>query len=150
MTQMRKIVLLVDGIHAAGLVTELDRVVPLAEAELILVYVHGHSPRHGLELVRRRPGGAGMPPTREQGIDEAERQRGAAALAEAERAARSASSVVRTVDLHGGPGERVVELAARELADLIAVRATSGHLGPAARFICDHAPCPVVILRESG
>jgi nucleotide-binding universal stress UspA family protein len=148
MSEMRRrIVLLVDGMHTAELLAALDRVCAPADAELLLVYVHGPAARRGLDLVRHRPGGAPMPGHRRRAIDEAEDARGGHALDEAERIARPLCAAVRRIDVHDDPGRGIVAVALREHADLIAVRALRGHLGPAARFIADHARCSVVVLR---
>jgi nucleotide-binding universal stress UspA family protein len=145
---MKRFLVLIDGIHTRELLAELDAVLRLAGADLLLVYVRGHAPRAGLDLVRRRPGGLRMPPHREHAIGEAERHRAADALEEAERFARPLAASVRTVFVDGEPGRAVVELAERERVDLVAVRAgRSGAPGPAARFILDHSRCTVVLLR---
>jgi len=143
----RRIVLLVDGMHTAELMVALDRVCALADAELLLVYVHGPAARRGLDLVRHRPGGAPMSGHRRRAIDEAEDARGAHALDEAERIARPLCATVRRLDVRDDPGRGIVAVALREHADVIAVRAVAGHLGPAARFIADHARCSVIVLR---
>ena len=144
---MQCILLLVDGIHTAELVAELNRAVPLMDADLVLVYVRGHGPRHGLDMVRHRPGGVGMPGPRERGIAEAEGVRGTKALDEAEEQGRAVARSVRRVEVLGEPGRSVVDIAARERVELIAVRAEPGRIGPAARFIVDHAPASVLVLR---
>lgn len=144
---MRRIVLLVDGLHPTELVAELDRACGLGDAELLLVYVRGQAPRRGLDMVRHRPGGVRMPPHRARVIDEAEGALSAQALDEAERRARGLARTVTRLELEGEAGRAVVDIAARERADLIAVHAEPGHLGPAARFITDHARCGVVVLR---
>lgn len=106
-------------------------------------------------MVRHRPGGRGLPQDRERELAEAERSRGAEALADAARHAATLGGIVRTFELRGEPGREVCELAARERTDLFVVRA-GGHdappvgplsVGPAARFITDHCPCPVLVIR---
>jgi nucleotide-binding universal stress UspA family protein len=152
---MTRLVLLIDGVRTHELLAELDSVCHLAESELMLLYVRGHSPRAGLELMRRRPGGLGMPPHRERGIAAAEQARAEDALDEAHRLALPLVASVRTVTREGEPGRAAVELAAREHADAIAVRVGGrdrpalgpAGLGPAARFISDHANCTVLLLR---
>jgi nucleotide-binding universal stress UspA family protein len=67
-----------------------------------------------------------------------------AALAEAEAA-----------QFRGEPGPAVCELARSAGVDLIAIRAGGRDqpsvgpksLGPTARFVSDHSPCPVLLLR---
>jgi nucleotide-binding universal stress UspA family protein len=58
----------------------------------------------------------------------------------------------RTVDLHGNPERELVRLALSEHADLLAVGQHRVELGPhaigrCARFVIDHAPCSVVLVR---
>jgi nucleotide-binding universal stress UspA family protein len=152
----RKIVVLIDGMHSRELLGELDDVVRVSGAELLLVYVRGRGPRSGLDLVRRRPGGLRMPPHRQQAIAEAEEVRGSEAIDEAGRIAEQLGARVRKVVVDGEAGQVVTELARREQADAVAVRAGGrdrppmgpGSLGPAARFIADHCKCTVVLLRD--
>ena len=152
---MRRIVVLIDGLHTHELIETLEAAVGLAGVELLLVYVQGHGPRAGLEMVRHRPGGVRMPPGRESIISDAERARAGSALSEAEELALDAGARARRVEIEGEAGHAVCELARREDADLVAVRAGGKDtppvgprsLGPAARFIADHAPCPVLLLR---
>jgi nucleotide-binding universal stress UspA family protein len=142
------LLLLVDGRDTAELLRSLARFVRLDEARLVLVYVSGPGPRAGLELLRRRPGRP-APPPREQELDQAERVGGAEALEEALRLARPLARSVETLQLRGEPGRAVCELAAAEKAELVAVRASGRALGPTARFVSDHCPCPVLLLKAS-
>ena len=79
----------------------------------------------------------------------------AAALAEAEAAARSLAAAVETAQVSGEPGPAVCELARSAGVDLIAIRAGGRDqprvgpksLGPTARFVSDHSPCHVLLLR---
>jgi nucleotide-binding universal stress UspA family protein len=144
----RRILVLIDGMHTAELLAEANDVLRLRDAEVVLVYVRGRTARHGLDLVRRRPGGAPMPAHRERSIAEAEQVRGEEALAEAERLAVPLADSVRTLLVDGEAGREVVELARRERADVVALRAGArGPLGPASRFIADHASCTVLLVR---
>jgi nucleotide-binding universal stress UspA family protein len=110
-----------------------------------------------LDLVRRRPGGHQLPPHRERELAEAEHEGAISALAEAEARARQVAPRVESVQLRGEPGRAVVDLAMQRRVDLIAVRAggrdqpTEGprSLGPLARFVADHSPCAVLLLRGS-
>ncbi len=150
-----RIGLLVDGLHDREAIDRLSNLTNLAGAEILLVYVHGHGARGGFDLIRRRPGGHGLPPQREHELAEAEVRRGAEALADAARHAASLNVTVRTVELTGEPGREVCELAGRERLDLVVVRGAGRDapplgprsVGPAARFITDHCPCPVLVLR---
>jgi nucleotide-binding universal stress UspA family protein len=153
-----RIIVLVDGFDTEGLFDSLERLLRLRESELLLLFVRRIGPRAGLELAPRRPGGHQLPPHRERALAEAEVEGGAQALSEAEKAARRLAAVVESRQLDGEPGRVVCELAKTERADLVAVRGTGrgrppvgpGSLGPTARFIVDHSPCPVLLLRDGG
>jgi nucleotide-binding universal stress UspA family protein len=149
-----KALVLIDGLHTADTLDSLARLLNLGEAELLLVYVQGPGPRAGLDLVRHRPGGHRLPPHRERELAEAEHEGAASALAEAEDRARRLALGVETIQVRGEPGRAVVDLAAHRRVDLIAVRAGGGEhttgprsLGPLARFVADHSPCAVLLLR---
>jgi len=150
-----KALVLIDGLHTADTLDSLARLLNLGEAELLLVYVQGPGPRAGLDLVRRRPGGHQLPPHRERELAEAEHEGAASALAEAEDRARRLAPSVETIQLRGEPGRAVVDLAVQRRVDLIAVRAGGvdqaragpRSLGPLARFVADHSPCAVLLLR---
>jgi len=150
-----RILLVVDGLHTHELLGSVARTAPLAAAELWLVYVRGPGPRVGLDMVRHRPGRHALPPGRERDLNEAEVARGANALEEAERLALPLASEVRTVQLDGEAGRVVCDLARAQGIDLVAIRAGGRDqpplgpqsVGPAARFIADHSPCPVLLIR---
>lgn len=151
-----RILVLIDGVHTKETFDELARLVHLDGAELLLAYVRSPGQRTSLELMRRRPGGhRPLPPHRERELIEAETAGGESAVAEAEAVSRGYGSSVTTIQISGEPGRAVCELAAREHAELIVVRAGGrdrppigpGSLGPTARFITDHGPAPVLLLR---
>jgi nucleotide-binding universal stress UspA family protein len=150
-----RVLVLVNGFHTDELLDSLRRMLRLDQTELLLVYVRGPDPRAGLDLVRHGPGGHRLPPHRERELLEAERFGSASALEDAELLARALVGTVRTVQLDGEPGRAVCDLAVRELVDLIVIRAGGRNqppigpksLGPAARFVTDHSPCPVLLLR---
>jgi nucleotide-binding universal stress UspA family protein len=143
----RRILVLVDGIDSRELLGAVDEALRPGDAEVVLVYVVGHGPRAGLDMVRRRPGGLTMPPHLERSVSAAERQRGDEALDEAARLARPLAAIVRTVIVEGEPGHAVVELAARERATAVALRRGPHGLGPIGRFIADHSACTLVVVR---
>jgi nucleotide-binding universal stress UspA family protein len=146
---------LVDGFRTAELFESLGRLLQLRDAELLLVYVRGPAPRAGLELMQHRPGGHKLPSHREHRLTEAELEGSTEALAEAERLAGQMAANVESRQARGEPGRTVCELAAAERVDVVALRASGpgrppagpASLGPTARFITDHSPCPVLLLR---
>ena len=150
-----RVLVLVDGLHTEELIDGLASIVRLDQAELLLVYVQGPGPRAGLNLVRHRPGGSRLPPHRKRELVEAELVGGASALTEAEVRARALVATVKSLQLAGEPGRAVCDVAAGELVDLIVMRAGGRDqppvgprsLGPTARFVTDHSPCPVLLLR---
>lgn len=127
--------------------------------ELVLLHVIDPGPRHDLAQISGplrfgpRIGG----PRHGQAIAAAEEAAGRMALDEAATAARAAGFEA-TILLECGRAEQVIVEVAREVeASLVAIRArdyAEGHpfIGPAsvghvARFVVDHAPCDVLILR---
>ena len=150
--------MLVDGFHTEELLHSLGRVVRLGEADLLLLYVRGPGPRAGLDMVRHRSGGHRLPEPRERELVEAELEGSSGALLEAEKLAHSLAAAVETMQTAGEPGRVVCDVAGRARVDLIAIRAGGRDqppvgptsLGSAARFVADHSPCPVLLLRGGG
>jgi nucleotide-binding universal stress UspA family protein len=142
-----KILVLIDGLHTREMLAALERLVELRRAHLILAYVRGTGPRASLEMLRRRPGRHSSPPHLDRRLHEAEVTVGDDALAEAEAIARATTAGVETVQVAGDPGRAVCDLARTRGVDLIVVR-SGPRLGPAARFVADHAPGPVLLLRS--
>ena len=151
----KRVLVLVDGLHARELIEAAARLVDMEGAHVLLVYVHPVGPRAGLELAGRRPGGRPLPPHRVREADEAEHASGVDALAEAAGALDGVAASVDKSDLRGDAGRLVCDSAARWRADVIVLRAGGRDrppvgpptLGPAARFITDHAPCTVLLIR---
>lgn len=151
-----RVLILVDGFHTEELMAQLTRLLRVDHAELLLIYVQGPGQRAGLDLVRRRPGGHQLPPHRERELAQAELEGSANALAEAEKLARPLFRNVESIQVRGEPGRPVCEVASRQGANLIVIRAggrdqplvSPGSLGPTARFVADHSPCSVLLLRE--
>jgi nucleotide-binding universal stress UspA family protein len=151
-----RVLVLVDGLNTDELFEALARLLYLPNAEFLLVYVQGPGPRAGLDLLQHRSGVHLRPPPRERELVEAEVEGSTAALAEAERAAASLAAKVETAQVRGEPGPAVCDLARRAGVDLIAIKAGGRDLppvgpkslGPTARFVSDHSPCPVLLLRQ--
>jgi nucleotide-binding universal stress UspA family protein len=150
-----RVLILVDGFHTEELIASLTRLLNLDLAELLLLSVQGPGPRAGLDLVRSRPGGHRLPPHRERELTQAELEGGAKVLAEAEKLAQPLSSNVESIQVRGEPGHAVCDVASQRGVNLIVMRAGGrdqprvgpGSLGPTARFVADHSPCPVLLLR---
>lgn len=139
------------------LLAELDGLLPLHGNELVLVHVVDNGARGELERTRGRvhpprP----LPPHRLRVIGEAERQAAAAALEEASDAARSRGSAVQTIATEGEPGRQLARLAQELGCRLVVMGARVDRrrevpgphsVGHTARFVLDHSPCPVLLLR---
>jgi nucleotide-binding universal stress UspA family protein len=126
--------------------------------ELTLLHVVDDRPRRDVEAFRgplRR-----ISAERQREIDAAEESAGRAALAEAEAAARDAGAQVTSITTRlerGKPEQVIVALAHALRANLVALRPRERpdgfppigppSVGHTARFVVDHAPCPVLLLR---
>lgn len=126
---------------------------------LALVHVIDDQPRHGVEaqrgLVRR------ISPDRRREIALVEEATGRVTLSEAESAARGlGKQIIITIETRlerGKPDQIIVALAREFHVNLVALRAREypdgfprvgpPSVGHTARFVVDHAPCPVLLLR---
>jgi nucleotide-binding universal stress UspA family protein len=130
-----------------------------AQPELVLVRVIDMGPRKDLEQISGplHFGPRRVDHRRDAAIDAAEEAAGRVSLDEALEEARAAG-VPAVARLERGKPEQVIVAVAREVqASLVAIRArdhAEGHpfVGPAsvghvARFVLDHAPCDVLLLR---
>jgi nucleotide-binding universal stress UspA family protein len=149
-----RVLLLIDGLHTKELLGSLAQLVRLGESELLLVYVRGPASRTSLGMVTHRPGRQEIAPHRALEVSRAEQERAAAALAEAAALAGPLAAAVDSMEKEGEAGRVVCEVATAWRADLVAVRSRGrdrppggkATLGPAAHYIADHAPCPVLLL----
>lgn len=129
-----------------------------ANPELTLLYVIDSGPRRDLDQLtgplRRGPLGG---PVRTRAIEAAEDSASADILAEAKAAAQQAG-VNATTRVERGRAEQVIVAVAREMGvELLAIRARERpeehplqgppSVGHTARFVVDHAPCDVVLVR---
>jgi nucleotide-binding universal stress UspA family protein len=143
----------------ARLIAELDRILPLRGQEVVLAHVIDTGARGELGLLReRRHPARPMPGRRARDIGDAERDAAARALAEARAAAeRVGAKVVAGVIGEGEPGRLVSALAADHHCLLVALasreerspdeKAGPHSVGHTARFVLDHSPCPVLLVR---
>jgi nucleotide-binding universal stress UspA family protein len=144
----------------AQLVTRALTYLPREHVELVLLFVIDEGPRHGLERLRGPLGrGPRLGGARQAQMAAAEARSVEEVLAEAGAAAAQAG-VAATTELLRGQSERVIVERAEALrADLIVVGAREGirekllpgphSIGHVARFVVDHAPCDVLLVRSS-
>ena len=129
--------------------------------ECLLLHVIDTGPRHGLEdylrgPLHRRPH-HGRPP-HEAAFRNAEEVASRAVVEEALAAAKQGGLKAEAAVKEGEPGEIIIQVAREANAVLIVIWAREGaaghpRMGPAsvghtARFVVDHAPCDVLLLRE--
>jgi len=116
-----------------------------------------HDLKHLIGGLRHGPAGG---PDRESKLSAAEESTGKASLAETQKVAEAAGFTARTSLFWGRPEEVILSAAKDEEVSLICISAREGaeghpHIGPAsvghtARFVVDHAPCDVLLLRENN
>ena len=128
-------------------------------SDLLLVHVVDTGPHHDLKhLIGSLRYGPPRDKRREDELHAAEESAGKAALAETQEAAQAAGFIVSTSLVWGRPEAVILQIAEDEKVSLISMWAREGaeghpHIGPAsvghtARFVLDHAPCDVLLLRE--
>jgi len=119
-----------------------------------LIYVIDTGARHDIEHTRERflrPHGS--PPSRQHEMDEAERASAKETLDEGSHCFSGAETLQR----QGTPEREIVNAAVEWQADLVIVcprgeyggtpRVGPKSIGHTARFVLDHAPCPVLLMR---
>lgn len=129
--------------------------------ELIALHVIDERPRHDVEHLRGPL--RHISPERQRELGQAEESAGHATLGEAEIAARDVGAQVTFVEtrLERGRPEQIIVAQARDLhADLVALcpreypesfpRIGPPSVGRTARFVVDHSPCPVLLLRTAA
>lgn len=140
----------------------LATLLPATTAEVCLAHVVDVEARQDWERARQRfIGRPPLPPHRREEVETVERERGRAVLAGAEAVLRRAGyggAVTREL-LANRPEHALVALAAHWSADLMALQARDapshpptgpGSVGHVARFVVDHAPCPVLLVRAAS
>ncbi len=147
-----RVVCCLDGTNLKTLSGGLALLVRAESFTAVFLHVIDVGPREELRL-RHRPHPFGRPALREGEIPEAERVTAKEILDEAAEAVPGAELMLR----EGRPEREIVNAVAEWRADLILLcpRTHYGerpHIGPksvghVARFVVDHAPCPVLLLR---
>jgi nucleotide-binding universal stress UspA family protein len=141
---------------APELLAELDRLVPLRGTELVLVHVIDNGARGEMDLARGGLLSRPMPRHRLRSIGEVERRVAELALDEAATVAKSFGARPEALSAEGEPGRVVSRLAEEHSSDLVAVAARVDRhrerpgphsVGHTARFVLDHSPRPVLLLR---
>lgn len=154
---MRALVAVGASQDTAGL-PPLLALLPAATTDLVLVHVVDLGPRHEWEHARGRfMARAPLRPEREASLADAEREQGEAVLARAEAAVHGAGyqGPITQHLLAGHPEHEIVAAAATLRAGVILLRARErpgppsgpASVGHVARFVVDHAPCPILLLR---
>jgi nucleotide-binding universal stress UspA family protein len=125
--------------------------------DYLLLYVIDTGPRH--EWEKHLKGPLRHRPPREAKVMGVEESAGQAALQEALATAQQLGFTAEVMLKQGKPEQVIVQVARDVAASLIVISAREGaaghpRLGPAsvghtARFVLDHAPCHVLLLRES-
>jgi nucleotide-binding universal stress UspA family protein len=149
---------LLVGVGEAGapdLLTRVGRLVPLRGQEVLLVHVVDTGVRGELQLGRERVPRRPLPPHRARAVGDAEREAARSLLDEAAAVARELGAEAYARPAEGEPGRVLCALATEHGCTAIAVGARgvrSDRPGPhsvghTARFVLDHAPCPVVLVR---
>jgi nucleotide-binding universal stress UspA family protein len=143
-----------DGTNAERIANAVKTLSGAQPLTIGLIYVVDTGPRKDIEDVRERflrP--AHPPPMREEEMEQAEEGSAQDILSEGLRYYPGAELLER----HGRPEREIVNVAAQWLADLVIVCPHAAYfdkpiIGPksvrhVARFVLDHAPCPVLLVR---
>jgi nucleotide-binding universal stress UspA family protein len=148
----------IDLRHSVEVVQRVLTLIGGVTPELLLAHVVDTGQRPDPE--RRGPFGRGPhhDPERERAMTEAETAAAQEALDEAQGEAERLGAQVETRLLRGRPEQELVSLAQEMGADLIALRLNEfgerrpatgpGSVGHTARFVLDHAPCDVLLIRR--
>ena len=149
-----KLIAACDEHDLAAFLANLARVVPLADAEVL--FAHVMDTVHEADWRRMAEHhwlGRHSAPREHDGVREAETLAAKEILEEALALSRDwPVASRRTVSPLGNPERDLVRLALTEQADLLAVGQNRVELGPhavgrSARFVIDHAPCSVLLVR---
>ncbi len=146
-----------DGRGQAAFLSRVERVMALEGAEVLFAHVVDEAFEEGWrELAGHH--WLGRQPGPREGSRFKEAVAGSASEILEEAMALSShwpAAVRRPVELRGNPERRLVRLALAEEVDTIVVgqhriELGPGALGRCARFVVDHAPCAVLLVRDEG
>lgn len=153
---MRLLVAIAE-LGSAELLAAVDRLLPLRGREVMLVHVIDTSPSSDLEGGRGYLPAHSLAPGRERVIGEAERRAARRVLEECRAVAVQLGATVAVGVGEGEPGRVLCALAAQHRCEVVAAasrasgRSVAGpgprSVGRTARFILDHSPCPVLLVR---
>lgn len=141
---------------APELLRALDPLVSVSGQELVLVHVLDNGAREEMELAGGRLRSRPIPRHRLREIAEAERQAARAALDEAVEVALALGALPETLVEEGEPGAILCRRIEECDCDLAVVAPDAGRLtipagpksvGHTARFVLDHSPRPVLLIR---
>ena len=157
-SEAMRVLVCVDGGRVERLLDQVAALVP-PSTTWVPLHVIDARPRVDLGMLRAgMPGVGALPEAQRRAIESAGNERAQIVIQAVEAALRARGvdavpSIVRT----GEPGRAICAAALEQHADLVALFA-SRHIdrpahgpesvGHTARFVVDHAPCPVLVLRE--
>ncbi len=146
-----------DGTNIEQIRTTVSTMLRVDNLTIGLVYVIDQGPREDIERQRERFfRSPTLQPRHKEQIQQAENATAQDILDEGTRYLSGATPFKR----EGRPEREIVNLAAAWAADLVIICPRSAHsdgppLGPksvghTARFVVDHAPCPVLLVRQQN
>lgn len=146
-----------DGTNIERISTTVTTMLHSESLTLALMYVVDQGPRGEMELQRERFfRSPTMKPHHKEQMQQAENATAQDILDEGTRYLSGATSFKR----EGNPEREIVRLAAEWSADLVVLCPRSTHsdgptigpksVGHTARFVVDHAPCPVLLVRKQS
>lgn len=146
-----------DGTNTEQIRQAVSSLLTTSDRTIGLLYVTDAGPQADLERQRERflrP--PGLPPARREQMRQAEVASAQGILVEGGRAFPGAERIHRT----GRPEREIVNAAAEWNADLILICPRTNYddkpiigpksVGHVARFVLDHAPCPVLLVRPQA
>ncbi len=147
----------IQGAEGAAFFRRVAEVAPLERAQrILLAHVIDTGPRGGIELGRERYlGRRALGETRSADLQRAEEAQARSSVQFARQALGElgvADNQLHEVVLRGKPNEELRRLAEEEQVDLIVVQGRAGKPGPhsvgkTARFLIDHSPHSVLLVR---